>query len=73
MFFLDLTYFTPNIITIIATTDSIIMATKSPLQRIFSSLCFESLQIHFSDVLSEKQGSVDCARLLVTRRKDSQI
>ena len=72
MFFLDLMYFTPNMITIIATTDRIIIATNRPLQRIFFSLPFESLQIHLSEVLSVMQGSLESSRVLLASRKDDR-
>lgn len=59
IFFLDLIYLTTNITTTIATTDRMIIATNSPLQRMFSSRVFEFWQMHFSEVLSASHGFVD--------------
>ena len=63
MFFLDFTYFTAKRITMTATTKRIIMATKSPLQRIFWSRVFESLHMHVNELLSLTHGSVDWPKL----------
>lgn len=59
MFFRDLMYLTTKSMTITATTDRMIMATNSPLQRMFWSRVFEFLQMHVSELLSAEQGSVD--------------
>ena len=45
--------------TITATTNKMIIPTKSPLQRIFWSRVFESLHMQDSELLSLSHGSVD--------------
>ena len=59
IFFLDLMYFMAKSMTMTATTDKMMMATKSPLQRIFWSRVLELLHIHVNELLSLSQGSVD--------------
>ena len=68
IFFLDLTYLMANSITITATTNKIIIPTKSPLQRIFWSRVFESLHMQVNELLSVSQGSVDLPIFALAKR-----